>query len=133
MTGEFPSLNLLSAVALSASARIFLTIPLQDRRRDAATETIPAAAREDDTSRPGALVGFFKKSRNNGKEKYGALKASVKGLKDQLAAVTRSRADWRAEAEAAGRRAAALEAERAVLRDRAAAADPRKKARAMAR
>ena len=100
---------------------------------DAAIETTPAASREDYKSRPGALVWFFKKSRNNWKEKYRALKASVKGLKNQLAAVTRSRAEWRGKAEAAGRRAAALEAELAALRGRAAAADPQKKARAMAR
>lgn len=100
---------------------------------DAVTETIPAVTREDYRSRPGALVWFFKKSRNNGKAKYQALQASVKGLKNQLAAVTRSRAQWRAEAEGAGRRAVALEAELAELRDRIVAADPQKKARAMAR
>jgi chromosome segregation ATPase len=100
---------------------------------DAAIEITPAAAREDYKSRPGALVWFFKKSRNNWKEKYRAVKAAVKGLKNQLAAVTRSRAEWRAKAEAAGRRAAALEAELAALRGRDAAADPQKKIRAMAR
>jgi len=100
---------------------------------DAATDIIPAATRDDYKSRPGALIWFFKKSRNNWKAKYRALKASVKRLKNQLAAVTRSRAEWRAEAEAAARRAAALEAELTELRDRAAAADPQKKARAMAR
>jgi chromosome segregation ATPase len=100
---------------------------------DAATEAIPAATREGYKSRPGALIWFFKKSRDNWKDKYRSLKASVKGLKNQLAAVTRSRAEWRAEAEGAGRRAAALEAELAELRDRIAAADPPKKARAMAR
>src|SRR5262249_25148659 len=106
LTGEFLLLNSLSSVALSASARIFPTLPIQDRRMAAAIETTPAAAGGDYKSRPGALVWFFKKSRNNWKEKYRALKASVKGLKNQLAAVTRSRAEWRAEAEAAGRRAA---------------------------
>ena len=100
---------------------------------DAATQTIPAAAREDYKSRPGALIWFFKKSRNNWKQKYQALKASVKALKNQLAALTRSRADWRAKAEAAGRRAAALEAELAALRGHVAAADPQKKIRVAAR
>ena len=123
----------LASVALSAWARIFPTILIQDRRMDAATEAPPAAAREDYKSRPGALIWFFKKSRNNWKEKYRALKASVKGLKNQLAAVTRSRAEWRAKAEAAGRRAAALEAELAAPRGRDAAADPPRKARATAR
>jgi chromosome segregation ATPase len=100
---------------------------------DAAIETLPDAAREDYKSRPGALVWFFKKSRDNWKAKHQSLKASVKGLKNQLAAVTESRGRWRAEAEDAGRRAAALEAELAELRDRIAAADPQKKARATAR
>jgi hypothetical protein len=99
---------------------------------DAATETLPAAAREEYKSRPGALVWFFKKSRDNWKAKHRALKASVKGLKNQLAAVAESRARWRTEAEDAGRRAAAMEAELAELRGRIAAADPQKKSRAMA-
>jgi len=100
---------------------------------DAATDIIPAVTRDDYKSRPGALIWFFKKSRNNWKAKYRALKASVKGLGNQLAAVTRSRAEWRARAEAAGRLAAALEAELLALRGRDAAADPPKKARATAR
>lgn len=100
---------------------------------DVAAEAIPAAAREDYKSRPGALIWSFKKSRNNWKAKYQALKASVKGLKNQLAAVTRSRAEWRAKAEAAGRRADALEVELAALRAPAAAPAPPKKARSTAR
>lgn len=100
---------------------------------DAAAEMIPAAVRTDYKSRPGALVWFFKKSRDNWKAKSQALQSSVKRLKNQLAAVTRSRARWRAEAEDAARRAAALEVALAELRDRIAAADPQKKARAMAR
>lgn len=100
---------------------------------DAATEPRPATTREDFKSRPGALIWFFKKSRNNWKDKYRALKASVKGLKNQVAAVTRSREQWRAKAEAAGRRAAALEAQLAATCDPIAVADPKKKARAMAR
>ena len=95
---------------------------------DAATDIIPAVTRDDYKSRPGALIWFFKKSRNNWKAKYRALKASVKGLGNQLAAVTRSRAEWRARAEAA-----ALEAELLALRGRDAAADAPKKARATAR
>jgi hypothetical protein len=125
---EFPSF-----VALSVPERIFPTIPIQDRRMDAAPEAIPAAAREDYKSRPGALIWFFKKSRDNRKDKYRSLKVSVQGLKNQLAAVTRSRAEWRAEAEGAGRRAAALEAELAEVRGRIAAAGPRKTSEAMAR
>ena len=100
---------------------------------DAATEAIPTATREDYKSRPGALIWFFKKSRNNWKDKYRSLKATVKGLKNQLAAVTKSRAEWRAEAEDAARRAAVLEAELAELRGRIAAAGQKKRTEAMAR
>jgi chromosome segregation ATPase len=100
---------------------------------DADTETIPAATREDYKSRPGALIWSFKKSRNNWKAKSQALKVSVKRLKNRLAAVTRSRARWRDKAADADRRAAALEAEIAELRDRIVAVDPQKKSRAMAR
>jgi hypothetical protein len=100
---------------------------------DAATETRPAEAREVYRSRPGALVWFFKKSRNKWKDKYRALKSSVKGLKNQLAAVTKSRQQWRAQAEAADRRAAALEAELAAARGPGAAAVEKKRIRAAAR
>jgi hypothetical protein len=100
---------------------------------DAATEAIPAASRDDYKSRPGALIWSFKKSRNNWKAKYRTLKASVKGLKNQLVAVTRSRAEWRAKAEAADRRADALEVELAALRGPGAATLPQKTARATAR
>ena len=74
-------------------------------------------------SRPGALVWFFKKSRNNWKDKYQSLKANLKGLKNQLAAVTRSRQRWRTEAGLAARRVDALEAELAEVRSRVAVAD----------
>lgn len=100
---------------------------------DATTETILPAAPEGYKSRPGALVWFFRKSRDNWKSKYQALKISVKGLKNQLAAVTRSRAEWRAKAEAAGHRAADLEAELAEIRGRIAPTDQKKRTRAMAR
>ena len=37
---------------------------------DATAETIPAATREDYKSRPGALIWFFRKSRDRWKSKY---------------------------------------------------------------
>jgi hypothetical protein len=100
---------------------------------DAATSTPPAPAAESYKSRPGALVWFFKKSRNNWKEKYRALKATAKGLKNQLAAVTKSRARWRSEAEQAAGRLTALEVELGELRARLAAAEEKKRIRAAAR
>jgi predicted nucleic acid-binding Zn-ribbon protein len=88
---------------------------------DAATEASPPTTREEYTSRPGALVWFFKKSRNRWKQKYQALRTTIKPLQNQLAAVTRSRQQWRTKAELASRRITALEAELSEARGRAAA------------
>lgn len=71
------------------------------------------------TSRPGALVWSFRKSRDGWKRKYRELKARVKGYKNQTAAVTKSRERWRAQAQDARRQLAALRAENADLRARA--------------
>ena len=94
---------------------------------DATTDIIPAAPHKNYKSRSGALAWFFEKSRDNWKGKHQALKVSVKGLKNQLAAVTRSRAQWRAQAELASQRVAALETELAALRSRDIAIPSKKK------
>jgi len=78
-------------------------------------------------SRPGALVWFFRKSRDGWKRKYRDLKATVKGLQNRIADLTKSRAQWRAKAEQAGQRLGDLEAENAQLRARIAAAEEEKK------
>jgi Basic region leucine zipper len=79
-------------------------------------------APKDYKSRPGALAWFFRKSRDGWKRKYRDLKGTVKGLKNRVADLTRSRQRWRAKAERAGERLDALEAENAALRARIAAA-----------
>jgi len=73
------------------------------------------------TSRPGALIWSFRKSRDRWKEKYRDLKASVKRYKVRAADVTKSREQWRLKAERAAARLTALEAEVAALRAGAAA------------
>lgn len=78
-------------------------------------------------SRPGALAWFFRKGRDGWKRKYRDLKATVKGLKNRIADLTRSREQWRARAEQAGQRLGALEAENAELRARIAEAEDKKK------
>jgi chromosome segregation ATPase len=78
-------------------------------------------------SRPGALAWFFRKSRDGWKRKYKDLKATVKGLKNRIADLIKSREQWRAQAEQAGQRLGALEAENAELRARIAAAEDKKK------
>jgi septal ring factor EnvC (AmiA/AmiB activator) len=94
---------------------------------DATAETIPASTREDYKSRPGALVWFFRKSRDRWKRKHQDLKATVKGFKNQIAAVTKSREQWRLKAEQAGERLSDLEAEVAGLRAQLAAQEEKKK------
>ena len=93
---------------------------------DATAEFSTKAAREDYTSRPGALIWFFRKSRDNWKTKHQELKATVKGFKNQIAAVTKSREQWRLNAEQAGERIAALEAEITRLRAQIAASSDKK-------
>jgi len=69
---------------------------------DATAEANATATREDYKSRPGALIWFFRKSRDRWKSKHQNLKTRVKGFKNQVAAVTKSREQWRAKAERAG-------------------------------
>jgi chromosome segregation ATPase len=94
---------------------------------DATAEINATATREDYKSRPGALIWFFRKSRNRWKSKYQDLKATVKGFKNQIAAVTKSRELWRAKAERAGEQVTALETENAALRTQIAALEEKKK------
>jgi septal ring factor EnvC (AmiA/AmiB activator) len=83
---------------------------------DATGEPNTKAAREEYSSRPGALIWFFRKSRDGWKKKHQELKATVKGFKNQIAAVTKSREQWRLKAEHAAEQIASLETEIAGLR-----------------
>ena len=93
---------------------------------DATAEVDAASTREDYKSRPGALIWFFRKSRDRWKSKYQNLKATAKGFKNQIAAVTKSREQWRAKAERAEQRVTALETENAALRAEIAAWEEKK-------
>ena len=90
-------------------------------------ETTPSAAPKNYTSRPGALIWFFRKSRDLWKSKYQDLKATVKGYKNRIADLTKSREQWRVKAEQAGERLSALEAEVAGLRAEVVAQELKKK------
>ena len=81
----------------------------------------------DYKSRPGALIWFFRKSRDGWKRKYQELKATVKGYKNRIADLTQSREQWRLKAEQASARLSALEAETAELRAQIAASEDKKK------
>jgi Basic region leucine zipper len=78
------------------------------------------------TSRPGALIWFFRKSRDRWKKKHHDLRATVKGFKNQIAAVTKSREQWRLKEEQGSRRVSELEAEVASLRAQVAIQDEKK-------
>ena len=77
------------------------------------------------TSRPGALIWCFRKSRDRWKQKHQDLKATVKGHQNRVADLTKSREQWRLKAEDATSRLATLESEIAALRAEIAA--PREK------
>jgi chromosome segregation ATPase len=89
---------------------------------DATAESTGVQAREEYSSRPGALIWFFRKSRDQWKRKHRDLKATVKGFKNQIAAVTKSREQWRQKAEEASERISALEIQMTELRAQAEAA-----------
>jgi chromosome segregation ATPase len=86
-----------------------------------------APARQGYSSRPGALIWSFRKSRDRWKAKCGEAKDSLKRERNRVADLSKSRDRWRAEAERAGRRATELEAEVAELRSRLGSAAAGKK------
>jgi septal ring factor EnvC (AmiA/AmiB activator) len=79
-------------------------------------ETTATAPHKDYTSRPGALIWCFRKSRDGWKRKYQDLKATVKADKNRVADLTKSRDRWRQKAEHADAQLAAAQAESAALR-----------------
>jgi chromosome segregation ATPase len=92
-----------------------------------------AAQAEDSTgykSRPGALIWFFRKSRDRWKRKYRQLKATLKRYKNRVADVTKSREKWRLKAETANDRVALLETENMELRTQISILEQEKKTRA---
>lgn len=95
---------------------------------DDTSEPTATPTRNDDfKSRPGALIWFFHKSRDGWKRKYKELKATVKGYKNRIADLTKSREQWRLKAEQAAAQLAASETELAALRAQIAVAEEKKK------
>jgi predicted nucleic acid-binding Zn-ribbon protein len=94
---------------------------------DATAELTSKQTGDGYTSRPGALIWFFRKSRDRWKKKHQDLRATVKGFKNQIAAVTKSREQWRLKAEQASKRVSELEVEVASLRTQVAIEDEKKK------
>src|SRR3954452_21187926 len=94
---------------------------------DATAELTGKPTSNDYASRPGALIWSFRKSRDRWKKKHQDLRATVKGFKNQVAAVTKSREQWRLKAEQASKQVSELEAEVAGLRAQVAPRDEKKK------
>ena len=95
---------------------------------DDTSEPTATPTRNDDfKSRPGALIWFFHKSRDGWKRKYKELKATVKGYKNRIADLTKSREQWRLKAEQAAAQLAASETELAAPRAQIAVAEEKKK------
>ena len=84
-------------------------------------------ATESYKSRPGALIWFFRKSRDRWKHKYQDLKVSVKQLKNRVADLTKSREQWRLKAERAQDQVVVLQAENDSLRAQVATLAAEKK------
>lgn len=68
-------------------------------------------------SRPGALVWFFRKSRDLWKGKSRKLRVALKREQNQVAAVTKSREQWKSKAQQAAAEQAALQRENETLRE----------------
>ena len=81
-----------------------------------------AEARQQGTkeykSRPGALVWFFRKSRDLWKSKCQELRAALKQLKNRVADLTKSREQWKLKAEQTNNQLTVLEAENASPKSR---------------
>jgi hypothetical protein len=68
-------------------------------------------------SRRGALVWFFRKSRDLWKGKSRKLRVALKQEQNQVVAVTKSREQWKSKAQQAAAKQAALQRENEILRE----------------
>jgi chromosome segregation ATPase len=82
---------------------------------EATAEMTQAATRKEYKSPTSALKWFFEQSRDRWKNKYKELKATVKGYKNRIVDLSKSRDQWRLKAEQSGEQIAVLEAENACL------------------
>jgi uncharacterized protein YlxW (UPF0749 family) len=72
-------------------------------------------------SPPSAQRWFLKRSRDRWKKKYMGQKADTKRLQNRVNDVTKSRAQWRQEAQELAERVQALQTENAILQEQLAA------------
>jgi chromosome segregation ATPase len=95
---------------------------------EATAEMTQAATRKEYKSPTRVLASIFERSRDGWKEKYKELKATVKGYKNRIADLSKSREQWRLKAEQAGEQLSALEAEIDGLRTQIAGLEEKKRA-----
>jgi chromosome segregation ATPase len=82
---------------------------------------------KDYKSRPGALIWFFRRSRDLWKSKYQALQATIKRLNNKVADLTKSRELWRLKTEQANDQLGSLKAEIVSLQAKVEALTSEKK------
>lgn len=93
---------------------------------EATAETRQTTTRREYKSPMRVLASFFERSRDNWKGKYKDLKATIKGYKNRIADLSKSREQWRLKAEQAGEQLSALEAEIDRLRTQVAGLEEKK-------
>jgi hypothetical protein len=120
---------MLSVLLRCGDGAVIRTFRPRETGMEATMETSPARTHKDCKSRPGALVWFFRKSRDGWKHKYQELKSTVKGYKNRIADLTKSRELWRLKAEQAGEQLVTLQAEIVALRAQITAEDEKKSGR----
>lgn len=102
-----------------------------DRRMEATAKMTQAATRKEYRSPTSALKWFFEQSRDRWKNKYKELKATVKGYKNKIADLNKSRDQWRRKAEQTGEQLSAVEAENARLTAQIAGLEEKKKTKTL--
>jgi chromosome segregation ATPase len=96
---------------------------------EATAEKTQAATHKEYKSRASALKWFFEQSRDRWKNKYMELKTTVKGYKNRIADLTKSRDHWRLKAEQIGEQLSSLEAENTGLAAQLAGLEEKKRPR----
>jgi len=86
-----------------------------------ATLSVAKDRPEPFTTPPRVQAWFLKRSRDNWKRKYQSMKADEKRLRNRVADVTKSRVQWREQAQQTQQRLQELEAENTALRQQLAA------------
>jgi hypothetical protein len=94
---------------------------------EATSEMTPAATRKEYKSPTSALKWCFERSRDCWKNKYKELQATVKGYKNNIADLSKSRDQWRLKAEQAREQLSAVEAENDGLRTQIAGLEEKKR------